>query len=182
MKKHEVTQLMSLIGAAYPGVVQRMNTQELNATLEVYENLLMDLEYDLARRAVLSHLATCKWWPSIAELRKRATELKLKLPDATVALEMVREYADVSRRNGGSARFPLPNLPRPVARALNQCGGLWEMNNNTNQTAWRSQFRKAYEALRDAELRNHNEVPLLLESGLMTEHEAQKLIGDGIHE
>jgi hypothetical protein len=82
---------------------------------------------------VLEHIATSKWFPSIAELRDAMLEKYLCLPTADEAFAMVsRHERDLS----------------PIAlAALKRCGGQWEFRNSTQPTKWRDDFRRNYNEL-----------------------------------
>jgi hypothetical protein len=73
LTKKQVTQVVAMLFAAYP------SARPTEATLEVYEQMLMDLELDLAKRAVARIIqgSTSEFAPPIGVVRKVAAELAL---------------------------------------------------------------------------------------------------------
>lgn len=154
MKQSEVAKLVAILKAAYPTSLRQLGREDLERTLELYEIMLSDLEFDETYAAVLAHIAGCKWFPTIAELRHRVISTRLQLPSVEAAIELVRACRPGTLRGGGA------DLPAPVREALKVCGGLWESQNTTNPTTWRAQFRVAYEALRAEAIQVANEAPV----------------------
>ena len=64
MKKSEVAKLVSMLAASYPSA--KVGKQ----TSEVYEDMLIDLDFDVAQRAVAKLIATSEWMPTIAKIRE----------------------------------------------------------------------------------------------------------------
>jgi hypothetical protein len=132
MSPADVAELVLLLTACYPD-------QKLpQATPMAYEKFLKDLDFEQAKAVIVNHVATRKWFPKISEIREAALELSLGI-DSTETV-MVQLQGD-------------PQAISPMAKkALKIVGGLWEMNRTTNPSAWRAQFRKAYEGMREAAL------------------------------
>jgi len=130
MTSYDTTELLLLLAAAYPD--QSFGDQ----TATVYERFLGDLDYETVKATVVNHVATSRWFPKVADLREAALELELGLPSSADAVLMLRG----------------DHLHRLVKQALDLTGGTWEMNRTTNPTAWRAQFRKNYDGLRELAL------------------------------
>lgn len=127
--------LIATLAAAYP-------RQQLEpATIEVYARSLADLDHDLAAAAVARIIASSTFFPSIAEIRTMAAELVTGLPGPTQAWTLA---ANPNSRTG-----PLPDA---VAEALSAVGGSWALRRTTNLETFRSQFRRAYEEIRQREI------------------------------
>jgi hypothetical protein len=63
VKQSEMAELMSVLTAAYPRQITGRNT------LAVYAQALADLDPDEVREAVAEHVATSRFFPTIAEIR-----------------------------------------------------------------------------------------------------------------
>jgi hypothetical protein len=71
MTKSQAASLVALAAANYPG----MQEKDLTPTAQVWKNMLSDIPYEIAKQAVMKHLVTGKYFPTIAEIRKHAEEL-----------------------------------------------------------------------------------------------------------
>jgi hypothetical protein len=103
-----------MLQAAYP----RM--QFGKESLKVYEMALADIEPKLLRTAVLRHISTSKWFPTIAELRQAATEIMLQTDGQLSAPEAWGELLREVRLVGHWRR---PRLGPVVRRAVEAIGG-----------------------------------------------------------
>lgn len=146
MKQSELAATIAILRAAYPAATL------LNETSTVYETMLADLGAAEVQRAVYEHIATNNWFPSVAELRKRVAKHRVSAPGAAQALHQVQTGA-----------VPMHPLAR---QALGLVGGTWEMRRTGNSTAWRAQFRDAYESLVEGALQDANVEPLLKQLGV----------------
>ena len=129
----QVEEIIQLIVAAYP---DQRNPQ---ATALVYHQFLSDLDFELASEVIVNHIATRKWFPKISEIREAALETRLNIESTETVMSQLQacDYGALS----------------PMAKqALKVTGGTWEKERTTNPSAWRAQFRKAYESLREAAL------------------------------
>ena len=138
MKSSEAAKIMAILRGAFPSATV---TQQ---TVEIYERMIMDLTYEEAHLAVLEHVASHNYFPTIAEIRQKAAQRIIGAPSAGAAME---------RLHAGQKAKDIHPL---VVRALSLCGGRWEMEKTTNATAWRSQFRKAYEELVNEAIHKRN--------------------------
>ncbi len=140
MTRQEVAKLVAVLLAAYPAA--RSST----GTSEIYERMLADLEYPLANAAVERLLATCKFMPSVAEIRECALALAVgeQKPGGEAwgaVLELVGRY--------GSYREPGVDfqVDDPVLRKCISSLGWREICLSENQQADRARFIELYDKL-----------------------------------
>jgi hypothetical protein len=150
----DVAELVLLLTAAYP------EFQLTDQTATVYERFLADLDGELAREAVVAHVATRKWFPRVCEIRDAVLEQQMNAPTVESALAMAQRG------------IPLDGIAR---EALKLTGGSWEMKRTTNPSAWRAQFRKTYEGLREGAL---NERRREATHGLLAQFDNNKQLED----
>jgi len=138
MKPSECVAILKKLKRAYP----RQNVT--SATIELYAEMLVDLDRDDVRRAVGCLVAMSKWFPTVAEIREAVAGAAVDgLPDAGVAWGEVRKA--VSRF--GSYRVPEFSCPE-VASAVEVVG--WAticLDENVMST--RARFVDAYRAIRE---------------------------------
>lgn len=128
MRKSEVTKVLTMLSGAYP------SANVTPETVMVYETMLSDLEAMSVVQAVIDHIATSKWFPSISELRERVFTSELRMVGADEIL---------CRLHSGD------ELPDDTIgmRALNICGGQWSFKNSTTPDLWRKEYRATYNKL-----------------------------------
>lgn len=132
MTRSEANVLVATLAAAWP----RQAVEQ--ATLDIYAHDLLDLDVDLATSAVETIRRTAVFFPSIAEIRSAAGELKLGAPPPMLAWEQA-----VAR---GIVRHPL------VDEARNIVGGDWEWRTGSAYEL-RRDFLAAYDEIRTDALR-----------------------------
>jgi hypothetical protein len=136
MKKSEVTELVAIIADAFtrPPMEER--------TVRVYEAMLLDMDREVAHRAICRLISTSKWLPTIAEIRTAAADL---VHGATrLGGEAWGDVGEAVRRVG---RYQVPTFDDPiVANCVKQMGWL-DICNSTNDVADRARFIELYNGL-----------------------------------
>jgi hypothetical protein len=133
---------MIMLQAAYP----RMEFGE--ESLRVYEMVLADIAPPLLRTAVLRHISTSKWFPTIAELRQAAAEIVLQTDGQLTGPEA---WGMVQREVRLVGHWRKPRLGPMVRRAVEAIGGWRQLCLSENSTADRARFIEAYTILRKRE-------------------------------
>ena len=133
MKKAEIGKLVAILKAAYP-------RQELKAdTVSTYERLLQDLDHRAAEAAVLRHIATSLYFPTIADIRMAVAEWESGMPSP----EQAWQEAAAWLFHGGYS-------PREVVMGtIAAMGGSWHLTHSTSPSTDRAQFLKLYAAKRE---------------------------------
>ena len=136
----EVKALLAIIAAAY-GEKFKLTPK----TLDVYAELLADLDIDTLKAATRQHIASGDWPPTIADLRRLCAQVSAPaMPDWG---EAWRELLDQIGRVGS---YGAPSWSHPViAEAVRQFGPWREVcAMEIDQTPTnRAQFRQIYEAI-----------------------------------
>lgn len=128
MTRREAALLTAALKAAYP----RQEVDE--ATLAIYAESLLDLDYPAAQRTVHGLIRTSRFFPTIAEVRTAWAEHELGVPSAGAAWEQA------------SNRWPVTNPV--VRRALELVGGSYAIRTSENPVAIRAHFMRVYDDLR----------------------------------
>lgn len=127
MKKSEAAKFLTMLIGAYP------NAKVTEESIVVYETMLSDLSSAEVADAVIEHIATQKWFPTVSELRDAALTARLGLETAEQVFRKI---------DGGC------DLDCSVAKeALKVCGGRWAYKHSTVPGKWREDFRKTYNSL-----------------------------------
>jgi hypothetical protein len=95
--RKEATQIVAMLQGAFP---QR---QLPDSTIEVYAMALADLDFELARAAVMRLVQTSRFLPTIAEIREAAVRDRVSLPTPEEAWGIVRRAIG----QHGSYRVPV---------------------------------------------------------------------------
>ena len=162
-----IKQVMIILSAAYPRF-------EITAdTGRVYADLLGDLPDDLLIAATKQHATTSKWFPSVAELREAAMNIKA-LADGTRTAEeaWINIQAAISRfgwygeslplEKGGGWRVPSMLAPLEL-QAINALGGWKMLCQSQNAPADRAHFLKIYKELLERETMKATMLPEIRE-------------------
>jgi hypothetical protein len=134
--ERQARELAARLLAAYPATAAAPQTTTL------YDRYLRDLPFAETEVVVDELIATSVALPTVADVRRRVIGDGLALPTALEA------YASLSAR--GAERHPL------TLRAASYFGGSYNVVNAENPSVARAQFLKAYEELREEELRRAN--------------------------
>src|SRR6185369_4442715 len=94
MTPAEAAKSVAVLAAAYP------NARWAAATIQVYEEMLGDLDFQLVKRAISRLVCTSKFLPTIAEIREASADLSLgpsRSPidawgDVTMAIRRIGSY------------------------------------------------------------------------------------------
>lgn len=127
----------------------------------VYQLALADIEPLLLRTAVLKHISTSKWFPTIAELRQAATEIVLQSEGQLSGPEAWGLVLREVRRVG---HWRSPNLQPVVRQAVDAIGGWRNICFSANITADRARFIEAYTILRKREALRLQQLPAVGEA------------------
>jgi hypothetical protein len=138
MKKSEIASIVAVLLEAFP------NAKLGERTRDVYEDNLQDLEAASVGRAVQRLIGTCRFLPTIAEIREAATDLHLG-PRRTGAEGWQDAILEV-RRIGwcGSPKFRDPLVAQCI-----QMWGSWQSfcNSPEDDPGGRARFIELYETL-----------------------------------
>lgn len=127
----------------------------------IYELALADTGPSLLRAAVLKHISTSKWFPTIAELRQAATEIVLQTEGQLSAPEA---WGVVQREVRLVGHWRSPSLQLVVHQAVNAIGGWQHICFSENITADRARFIDAYTILRKREALRVQQLPQVTEA------------------
>lgn len=136
MTRAEAAKLVAILANAYPAARVTEETSEL------YEAMLADLDFGAVQRAAARHIATSKWFPTVAELRAAAVEVALgprrtgleAWGDVVAAIRFVGAY--------GAPRFD-DALVAECVRTLGWRG----LCLGDNEVSDRARFSELYESL-----------------------------------
>lgn len=149
MDLRDALKLVAVAASAFPGMQQK----DLRATAELWAELLGDLDYRLAEAALARVLLTAKYFPTIAEIREAAMEIKQPeggLPSPESAWEEVLQQV----RKVGWIGEPKWSHPA-VGRAALALHGSWQQLcaslTEDSLAADRAHFMRIYASLTQRE-------------------------------
>jgi hypothetical protein len=138
VKKSEVSKLVMMLMAAFPA------SKTNDSTSAVYEEMLLDLDVDLARVAVTRLLVTAKWMPTIAEIRAASTDLRLgPVRDGGEA------WKDAMAAARYVGRYGVPKIRDPLVREALRMWGSWQSfcDSPEDDPGGRARFIELYDSL-----------------------------------
>lgn len=128
MKHEETVKLIGLLVVAYPGYDKFRDEAHLRSTVALWDRMFADADFSLVQLALEKHIATCKWPPSIAELREVMADITLPdLLPADEAWRAVSKLLSLHERLYGPTQ---DYLPPAISEAVDTVGydALREMN------------------------------------------------------
>lgn len=154
MRESEAMKLVGKLAAAYPHAKLGEGVA-MSETLQVYAEMLADLDFADAERAVVEIIAESRFFPTIAEIRERVASERVALPPAELA------WADVlaAVRKVGVYRTPVFDNPC-TAIAVSNVGWRAICNSETPGVE-RAHFIRAYERALQLAKREENAERLL---------------------
>lgn len=134
MRTTEALELVRQLMTCYPSATLGQDN------IQAYARHLLDLDAEVAAVAVKRCIATCRFFPSIAEIREQAAACMDGAPDAEEAWGIV--CAEV-RRVGYNGKPVFPHAR--ILDAVQAIGGWYDVCSSDNAAADRSHFVKAYQ-------------------------------------
>lgn len=150
MTEPEAQKLWTILLAAYASTVSRLSDEIQKAQAMIYRRMLADLEYPLANAAVERLLATCKFMPSIAEIREAAlsTAHGEVRPGADA-------WGDVLKAVSKTGARGTPVFADPVVAKCVESLGWQNICLSENATADRARFIELYDRQASTQRRDH---------------------------
>lgn len=138
MKKSEVTQLAAMLASAYP----HTKFDELSSA--AYELALDDIDHEHARQAVRLLLQTCKFMPTIAEIREAV--VRVRYGDPRPGGDAWGDVVAAMKRYGSYRMPPVDfQFPDAIVAQCVQAMGWRELCQSTNAVADRARFIELYD-------------------------------------
>jgi hypothetical protein len=151
----EITKVFGALSLSYPNYIKDADAKN---TITIYAELLADIPGDVLRAAAKQHIASSKFFPTIAELRQLALSIAIAaLPERT-GVEAWGLVVDTFA-SGGYYRYEdghdvTPEFDDPLITAtVKGMGGYWHLygcirDPHGNPAADRARFIDCYEALK----------------------------------
>lgn len=137
MNRIEIAKLLGVCSAAFPHVTVTKYTSE------VYGELLGDLDFEVAMRAVRTILSTHEFFPSVAVIRKTSAELSGSLaPSSPIA------WAEVIERVKASGHTDFGPFSHPTIDSAVKMIGWRDICLADNVASVRAHFMKTYDGLK----------------------------------
>jgi len=156
----EILKIFFLLKANYHYALKDMTAEQISDLQVLWCELLKDMDGGLLRAAALQHVATSKWFPTVAELREAATDIAS--PDHRMtAMEAWGEVAHQVRDIGSYGK---PEFSNPLIRRLVDDMGWLNLCHSEMPGADRARFIEGYKALVSRERQETMELPQVTEA------------------
>lgn len=149
MKVDEFAKLADAIKTYFP----RDNMLPTDATMELWYDMLKDMDYQSAYIGLKNHVATSKFAPTIADIRNGAV---ISQPQELNEMEAWSLVSKAIRNSGYNSADEFAKLPSLVQKAVGLPSQLrtWALDENYNEQVAMSGFQRAYKS----ELKRHEEL------------------------
>lgn len=158
MNEQEFLVISSTIKAAYPSATIMPD----RASMNVWYEILKDLEYEACKRTVIELISTNRFPPSIADIREKySTKTSNKIKTPGEAYESVMDAIKKFGRNEPQKAYE--TLDEPTVKAVKQLGYVY-LCNSENMMADRANFFKLYEVIAK-EKQTESQLPEMVQIG-----------------
>lgn len=158
MSKEEFMRFAMILKTTYP----KDNLLPTKEAMSIWYQMLMDIPYMIAEKALQKWISINRWPPTIADIREYSSNIsKPKIPDWGEAWS---EVLKMITRYGYYHETEALNHMQPLARQVTEMIGYKQICTSENITAERANFRKCYEIVIAREKENQQLPTGLLEA------------------
>jgi hypothetical protein len=150
----EIEKALIVLSAAYP----RFELPQ--ATINIYQRLLSDLDFDILKSATLQCATMCKFFPTVAEIRDAAVEIITMSEGIPSALEAWGEIIREIKRVGSDKR---PTFSHPLIDSVVHEFNWRYLCTSENTISDRARVMDAYEKMVKKSLREKQMLPEVLD-------------------
>ncbi len=137
-----ITEVLTVLISAYPA------TKLTPQAVSVYERILSEVPIEALEAATLQHIATSRFFPTVAELREMALELASPQYQHLTPDEAWGVVKDAFRRFG---QYRTPEFADPMVAKVVSLMGWKELCASENQVADRAHFMTMYQRMLERE-------------------------------
>ena len=139
---------------AFKTYFPRDNMLPTDESMELWFDMLNDLDYKSAYASLKKHVSTSRFPPTIADIREGATDFAA--PNELNEMEAWSLVSKVIRNSGYNSAEEFAKLPPLVQKAVGLSSQLrtWALDENYNEEVAMSSFQRAYKS----ELKRHEEL------------------------
>jgi len=152
--------IFNMLKANYHYALRDMTAAQVSDLEILWCELLRDMDGGLLRAAALQHVATSKWFPTVAELREAATDIAS--PDHRMTA--MEAWGEVARQIRSIGSYGRPEFSNPLVRRLVDDMGWLNLCTGEMPGADRARFIDGYNALLTRERREVMELPQVSEA------------------
>lgn len=144
MTPAEAANLASTALTAYQHVrtVAAMAAKERGATMDLWAAVLGDLDYAATKAALLRHIATSQFFPTVAEIRAIVAESTHGRRRAGLDA-----WGDVKAAISRDGRYRTPTFADPIVARVVEAIGWLAICDSEDEMVTRAHFGRAYDAL-----------------------------------
>ena len=128
-------------------------------TMATYQRLLADIPDAVAEAAVLDCIASCKFFPTVAEIRESAANIVTDAANATNEYDAWGEVKRAVSHSHWQWSDPM------IGQAMQRVGGMnaFRMSDVSDEPSWRARFTECYRMLRARARRQATMLPQVRE-------------------
>ncbi len=141
MDINELRTVIAMLTTAYPKF--ELSSKE---AIKLWYMMLQDIDFEIMKSAVIKHIAESEYPPTIASLRKLATQISNPQIQAITGADAWGEVVKAIRNYGYSAEQKALESMSELTRKIVKRFGFKNLCMSDNTVADRAHFIKAYEA------------------------------------
>lgn len=128
MNKADTIKMIAVMVKAYPNSDKYQTETDIQQTVNLWATVFVDDDVNIVNLALMKHIQTSKWPPSIAEIRE--IMMTIQCPDLIPPDEAWLAVSDVMYSAGEFGYGAENSLPPLIRRAVSSIGwsNLWQMH------------------------------------------------------
>ena len=144
MTEADAHKLVTMLVTAFPNIMAKLDPEQRADTRRLYRAMLMDLDVELAGSALRGLIATCKFMPTVAEIRAAAMQVKHghTRPGGDAWGDVVRAMKRYGYTRTPGVDFQFDD---PIAARCVDALGWQELCGSENAVADRARFIELYD-------------------------------------
>lgn len=152
--------IFNMLKANYHYALRDMTAEQVSDLQVLWCELLRDMDSGLLRAAALQHVATSKWFPTVAELREAAADIA----SPNHRMTAMEAWGEVARQIRSIGSYGRPTFTNPLIRRLVDDMGWLNLCVSEMPGADRARFIEGYKALVLRDKRETMELPQVSEA------------------
>jgi len=150
MNKAETIKIVMILKATYPNWAKEQSKDEISMMVSIWNEMLIDYNYEIVQSAIKALLASSKWPPSISQVIEKIKFIqsggKREMSEQE-AWSLISKAISNSSYNASQEFEKLPKQLQDVVRTPQQLKNWALMDSDTVQSVVSSNFMRSYKAV-----------------------------------
>lgn len=148
MTREETSSVLSVLKATYPNYYKDLNVTEMTEMVDIWSELFVDDDVNLVKVSLKELLKTCKFPPTIADIKQKMYDLTTQETLPTDLWDSLKRAISNSAYNSVEEFEKLPEECKMFIKTPQQLKELSQNDSEVNNTVVKGQFLKQIEIIK----------------------------------